>query len=335
MVKKYRSPRQKIAFGVACCRQNVKTGEYEILLVQKKHTYAFTRFVMEFDKYKTEKELLNIFDSMTILEKELISSFDYDILWKSICGSIPQEEQDIVVLNTPHIVTQPTKLSRVTSDVRDSSAPRNNYFGFGNSHSGFSANDEVKIVEAPTTRFSANYNQNTSFSSYEFYAKRKTMFHNEFARSKHLVMRLMSESKSSSTIWELPKGRPQTGEKEFDTTLRECKEEIGSGLDKIRFYMLSLPIKQQYQVCEKDRTFVYINYYHIAEPYDMKWEPSLNFKINGTNEVQTIGWFSTQRIKSIMQDQMYIDRLLSVVELIFKEYKKLRKPLYGKRYKYL
>lgn len=76
-VKKYK--RVRTSLGVACCRLN--NDMPEILLVCKRYTYAYSDFVH--GKYVTgnNKDLMKLFNMMTITEKHIILSLNFSHMW--------------------------------------------------------------------------------------------------------------------------------------------------------------------------------------------------------------------------------------------------------------
>lgn len=86
------------SYGVACVRKNPDSGCYEILMIKKRHTYAFVEFVRGvYDPYK-DYDLEYMFDAMTITEKSIIQTRRFEILW-SICNSEPSKGAERSVYN--------------------------------------------------------------------------------------------------------------------------------------------------------------------------------------------------------------------------------------------
>ena len=74
-----------LSYGVACVRRNSNTGCYEVLMIKKRHTYAFIEFVRGvYDPYK-DYDLEYMFGAMTITEKSLIQTRDFNTIW-SYCN---------------------------------------------------------------------------------------------------------------------------------------------------------------------------------------------------------------------------------------------------------
>jgi 8-oxo-dGTP pyrophosphatase MutT (NUDIX family) len=110
----------KYAFGTACCRKNPQTGKREILLVHKKHTYAFVDFVLCLEQYKSDNALQALFDKMTINEKLLISKMNYDTLWESLCTNIPDRPPE-----SPTPAVKQLKSQSIQQMIMNTSIKRN------------------------------------------------------------------------------------------------------------------------------------------------------------------------------------------------------------------
>ena len=69
------------SYGVACVRKNSDTGCYEVLMIKKRHTYSFIEFVRGlYDPYK-DVDLEYMFSRMTITEKSMIQTKNFNTLW--------------------------------------------------------------------------------------------------------------------------------------------------------------------------------------------------------------------------------------------------------------
>ena len=77
------------SYGVSCIRKNKYTNNYEILLIKKRVTYAFLEFLRgRYDPTKPQ-DLKYKFNNMTICEKILIKSKDFNTLWMYSWGRAP------------------------------------------------------------------------------------------------------------------------------------------------------------------------------------------------------------------------------------------------------
>jgi 8-oxo-dGTP pyrophosphatase MutT (NUDIX family) len=81
------------SYGVACVRKNPDTGCYEVLMIKKRHTYSFIEFVRGlYDPYK-DHDLEYMFDAMTITEKSMIQSKNFNMLW-NFCNGEPNRSSE-------------------------------------------------------------------------------------------------------------------------------------------------------------------------------------------------------------------------------------------------
>ena len=71
-----------VSYGIACVRKNDQSGNYEILMIKKKNTYHFIDFVWgKYDISKTQ-DLEHMFEGMTINEKSMIRTMNFDVIWE-------------------------------------------------------------------------------------------------------------------------------------------------------------------------------------------------------------------------------------------------------------
>ncbi len=93
--KQYPKPENPfvLSYGVACVRRNPDTRCYEILMIKKRHTYLFIEFVRGmYDPYK-DHDLQYMFDSMTITEKSMIQTRNFNTLWNYCNGEPTKSSQ--------------------------------------------------------------------------------------------------------------------------------------------------------------------------------------------------------------------------------------------------
>lgn len=79
VVRNNRRPRVVRSFGIACVRRGL-TG-YEILLVKKRVSYAFSAFVRGCYNSSNSAEMIKLFSGMTIDEKQDILSLNFGYIW--------------------------------------------------------------------------------------------------------------------------------------------------------------------------------------------------------------------------------------------------------------
>lgn len=88
--KKYGYPKEKMdirtkkSYGVAICRFNLETNQYEMLLVKKRCTYNFIEFVLGHYAKNNESRLLYLFNGMTNSEKLTILSLDFGNIYYNV-----------------------------------------------------------------------------------------------------------------------------------------------------------------------------------------------------------------------------------------------------------
>lgn len=86
------------SYGVACVRKNPDTGCYEVLMIKKRYTYLFIEFVRGlYDPYK-DHDLEYMFDQMTITEKSLIQSRNFNTIW-NYCNGEPSKSSERTKFN--------------------------------------------------------------------------------------------------------------------------------------------------------------------------------------------------------------------------------------------
>ena len=74
--KKKQKKQKKKSIGIAICRIN--QGVPEMLMVQNRVTYSYNEFIL--NKY-TSENILSLFDGMTVNEKCLLLSLDFEKIW--------------------------------------------------------------------------------------------------------------------------------------------------------------------------------------------------------------------------------------------------------------
>lgn len=86
-----------ISYGIACTRKNNETGNYEVLMIKKRATYAFVDFIRgRYDPMK-HYDLEFMFSGMTINEKILIRTKDFQTVWMCCYGKEPSKNSDKVL----------------------------------------------------------------------------------------------------------------------------------------------------------------------------------------------------------------------------------------------
>ena len=86
-----------ISYGIACTRKNSESGNYEVLMIKKRATYAFVDFIRgRYDPMK-HYDLEFMFNGMTINEKILIRAKNFQTIWMYCYGKEPTKNSDKVL----------------------------------------------------------------------------------------------------------------------------------------------------------------------------------------------------------------------------------------------
>jgi 8-oxo-dGTP pyrophosphatase MutT (NUDIX family) len=153
--------------------------------------------------------------------------------------------------------------------------------------------------------------------SYSAYIRKKTYF--ETSHTHDQLKRLMKHTINIETNWDIPKGRKNAREKNLDVAIREFKEETMAPIDKLSIFMHAKPIAQSYI----DGTRTYVNYYYLAKCTDIDWCPKLEMFEDAYTESKCVQWFTIEELRCIEKNSKYHKRLINIVTVIFKEFRKL------------
>jgi 8-oxo-dGTP pyrophosphatase MutT (NUDIX family) len=74
--------RTKRSSGIACCRR--QEGKLQVLMVQKRYTYAYSRFVNGNYVAWDRQGIMRLFGEMTMEEKSIIGSMDFVKMWQRV-----------------------------------------------------------------------------------------------------------------------------------------------------------------------------------------------------------------------------------------------------------
>lgn len=77
----------KTSCGIACLK--FENNKYHVLLIRKRSTYAFINFVN--GKYTYKCKLSELLNKMTVEEKQIILSFNYDFIFYQAFGMMPND----------------------------------------------------------------------------------------------------------------------------------------------------------------------------------------------------------------------------------------------------
>jgi ADP-ribose pyrophosphatase YjhB (NUDIX family) len=91
----------KKSVGMILVRNNLVTSEFEVLLVHKRYTYAFSDFVFgKYDIYKLEESIKYFLSQMTIEELLIVYTLDFAKMWGHIW--LTNEDYPVEVFNKKH-----------------------------------------------------------------------------------------------------------------------------------------------------------------------------------------------------------------------------------------
>lgn len=82
-----KSAKTKESYGIALCRRGEKG--FEIMLICKRYTYAYTTFVCS-EKKIDHNDLVHLFNNMTVDEKMDILSLKFEQIWFRIWNNAPK-----------------------------------------------------------------------------------------------------------------------------------------------------------------------------------------------------------------------------------------------------
>ncbi len=158
-------------------------------------------------------------------------------------------------------------------------------------------------------------------SEWKNYILKKRKFETNFIigdKGKKL-RRLINDTISIDSIWEIPKGRQEKGEKPLNTAIREFKEETDIRIKKYKILIGIDPIKYSYTI---NKT-TYENTYFVAVAKKFTWEPKINFKsYEQIVEVENLKWVSLNEAKYLNQNQPTYNRTFSAIKSAIKLFTK-------------
>jgi len=161
----------------------------------------------------------------------------------------------------------------------------------------------------------------SSGSNYsKHYIKKKAKFESAFLQDGGTrLKKLMCDTLSAETLWEIPKGRKsdQHDEENINTAIREFSEETNIDQSKYQVLWRVQPYIETYS----DFGTTYQNIYYYAHAID-NWEPTLKFS-NGMqiSEVSAIMWCSLNDIHNMRLDKHTHSRLVKLFKKITKKIK--------------
>ena len=247
---------QHKSYGIALCRTNL-VGQTEIIMIKKRFTYSFYEFVMGKYKKNDNRSMTRLFNTMTFREKLDILGMNFNSLWCSIWNEIPS-------FNNETQYFQP----KSTDNSSTCGTP------------------EIKPRQPPLPpRSSKKY--------YVYYCKNKHKFNDLIIDGGKKLSFLINSSTNAETIWEIPKGRKNFGEKDINTALREFSEETGICQSRLSVEWHQPPVIESYV----DGNILYKNIYYIARMVK-PFEPKVYFNTKNLNyEAESVRWLGLGHIE--------------------------------------
>jgi ADP-ribose pyrophosphatase YjhB (NUDIX family) len=263
----------KTSYGIALCRYNTISKEanrcVEILSIKKRFTYYYFSFINGFYKGRTLRNddvsyVKYLFDNMSYQEKLIILSMNYGTMWWYIWLNNPEKGINMF---------EKTEICKIS----------------------YNASSDGKY-EQPTNLIQA-------VNGYTTYFKRKNKFEKKFLQDNGRRLHdIINNSKSSESIWEIPKGAADYGETNLDTSIREFTEE--SQIDPI-YYNILYHV-EPVVIIYKDSGVMYRHIYYIAELNELGYathkimKPKIDFKsFKQISEVSDMRWISTSYINTL------------------------------------
>lgn len=83
----------KTSIGLITCRMNTQNNQIETILVQKRYSLAFSEFIhCHYSINANQGHLIKMFNNMTINERLLVKTLDFDRMWYHIWIETPVYE---------------------------------------------------------------------------------------------------------------------------------------------------------------------------------------------------------------------------------------------------
>lgn len=161
----------------------------------------------------------------------------------------------------------------------------------------------------------------SEMAEYNTYITKKKRFNWNFVDSDKgkRLKRLINGTMSIDALWEIPKGRPNTGEKPINTALREFKEETDISINKFTFLVHIKPIVTVYT----SNNITYKHTYFMAVANKFNWNPTINFSsYEQMMEIECIDWVSFNEAKYLnMKHVITHVRMICLLKKIFNLFK--------------
>lgn len=263
--------------GIACCRFNNEKNQYEIIMVQKRYTYAFVDFVLGRYSQKLNKSILALINKMTVQERLDILSLNFNMLWFKIWCNFPK-------IN-----------------------PRDETRWANNDDSWMAIYKKITLVDYMKPSRMHN-------SRRGLYLKSKFKFDLLTSRDRGLRINniIKMAGKPSVLMWEIPKGKVHKSEPMLHGAMREFEEETNIDLDFSDIVTGISPFVE----CYRNRNRVYRNIYYIAS-IKSNVTPSIDFSnILQVVEIGDIKWMGINELRNASNNTRIISTVESILKTV-------------------
>jgi 8-oxo-dGTP pyrophosphatase MutT (NUDIX family) len=159
------------------------------------------------------------------------------------------------------------------------------------------------------------------------YIKSKSKFECNFlVDNGEKLKRLINNSTNAETIWEIPRGRKISNEREVDAAIREFYEETAIDAKKYSILWHINPIVNSF----RDSGVVYKTTYYIAavNENNKPWTPKVHFNsYDQILEIEAIKWVSLNEINILMLNKKTKIRTVKLFKTIIDLFKKYCKSV--------
>lgn len=144
------------------------------------------------------------------------------------------------------------------------------------------------------------------------YIKSKKKFDKFFQRG-YNIMDLLSETRNTELIWEIPKGYCDPNESNIDSAIREFHEETNIHKSKYKILWDVKPIS--YVFSDNNITYNYI--YYVAIMLDNMYIPRINYTTsNMMTETLDIKFLSLNMIRSINPNFKFLSLMKRIIKIV-------------------
>lgn len=174
---------------------------------------------------------------------------------------------------------------------------------------------DLSSVESITKTHTVLKKSKSGFNNAQLYIRKKSQFDQTFTTQsgRERLLQLINNTTNIELLWEIPKGRKNTGETDIECSIREFSEETGISLGNYSIIFDTPPTSEVFQHANTK----YIHTYYTA--YMNEMNDDLNtFQVDNINrEVSYMGWYSLRQIKIFGEH-----RLTKLAKTLFSEFGK-------------